>query len=91
MIDHHDVSGETIGLLEVLRGEQHRGARLDEGIDHIPEGEPALRVEPGGRLIEEEHRWRCDQRGCQIEPPAHAAGVGLDRATTGVGETELLQ
>ena len=39
----------------------------------------AARVEPGGRLVEEQHRRARDERGGEVEPAAHAARVGLGR------------
>ena len=46
---------------------------------------------PGGRLVEEQHRRARDERGREVEPAAHAAGVGLRHAVGGVGEVEALE
>ena len=48
--------------------------------DHAPHVVAAARVQPGGRLVQEQHLRVGDQRTGQVEPAAHAAGVGLDRA-----------
>ena len=50
-----------------------------------------LRVEAGGRLVEEQHRRAVDERGGEVEPPAHAARVGADGPVGGVGELEALE
>ena len=42
--------------------------------------DPAARVEPGRRLVEEEHRRTRDERRGQVEPAPHAARVRLARA-----------
>ena len=59
--------------------------------DHVPDGEPAARVEPGGRLVQEQHRRRHDQAGREVEPAAQAPGVRPDRAPGHVGEVEAVQ
>ena len=55
-VDHRDPVGELVGLLEVLRGQQHRGAVGDQRADRRPDLVAAARVQPGGRLVEEQHR-----------------------------------
>ena len=52
----------------------------DALLDHLPEAEPAARVQPGGRLVQEQHGRAEDERGGQVQPPAHAARVRLRRA-----------
>ena len=53
--------------------------------------EPAARVEPGRRLVEEEQARLPDQRRREVEPPAHAARVGLRHAVGRVVEREPLE
>ncbi len=91
VVDHGDLVGEGVGLLEVLRGEQDARALLDEVLDHRPQVDPTLGIEPGGGLVEEQHLGSCYQRGGDVEAPTHAAGVGLEGPVTGVGEPELLE
>ena len=71
-----------------LRGEQHRRAARDERLDRVPELDAAADVEPGGRLVEEQHRRPGDQRGGQVEAAAHPARVRADEPVGGVGEVE---
>ena len=81
VVDHRDRVGQPVGLVEVLRGQQHgraRRRRAPRSSSHRLE--PAARVEAGGRLVEEQHRRLGDERGGEVEPAAHAARVGLDRA-----------
>ena len=91
VVDHDDVVGERVRLVEVLRGEQHGDAVRDESADRPPHALPAARVEPGRRLVEEQHRRPHDEAGREVEAPAHAAGVALDHAVGGVDELELLE
>ena len=63
----------------------------DQLAQHLPQLDAAARVEAGGRLVEEQHRRRGDQADREVEPPAHAAGVGLHDPVAGVGEREPLE
>jgi hypothetical protein len=55
MVDDHDPVREPIGFLEVLGGEQQRGALGHQIGDHVPHLGSAAWVEPGRRLVEEQH------------------------------------
>ena len=58
----------SVRLLEVLRGEEHGHALLPrEAGDLRPEGAPALGIEAGGGLVEEEDRGTVDERGGGVE------------------------
>ena len=57
-VDHRDAVGQPVGLLEVLRREQHRGAGIGERRMTDPDLAAAAGVEAGGRLVEEDHRRR---------------------------------
>ncbi len=50
-----------------------------------------LGVEPGRRLVEEQHLRAVEQAHRDVEPALHAARVGLDLAVGGVGEAEALE
>ena len=91
VVDHDDVVGETVGLFEVLRREQHRCTFGDQLLDHPPEIGAALRVETGGRLVEEEHLGPVYERGREVEPAPHATAVGAHRTCRGVDEIEALE
>ena len=91
VVDDHDVAGQPVGLLEVLRGEQHRRALAHQLLDGRPQVLAALGVEARGRLVEEEDGRVRHQRGGQVEAAAHAARVGLEHPVAGVGQPELLE
>ena len=50
-----------------------------------------MRVEARRRLVEEQHRRPVDERGREVEPPAHPAGVGPHRPVGGLDEVESLE
>ena len=52
---------------------------------------PRARVEAGRRLVEQHHRRAADQPRGQVEPAAHAAGVGRRAPVGGLGEREAFQ
>jgi hypothetical protein len=91
VVDDRDPVGELVGLVEVLRAQQHGRALADERAHDLPHLVARARVEPRGRLVEDHQARGDDDAGGDVEPPAHAAGVVLDLARRGVGEAERLQ
>ena len=73
VVEHDDVVGELIGLFEVLRREDDRGAVAHEVAEHLPEVVAAARVETGGGLVEEQHARVGDEARREVEAAAHAA------------------
>ena len=59
--------------------------------DHVPHPEPAARIEPGRRLVEEQEARPADQRAGEIEPPPHPARVRLRDPVGGLVEEEALE
>jgi hypothetical protein len=88
MVDDHDVVGQLVGLVQVLRGEQDRDPVRDEAPDHRPHVGPAARVKPGRRLVQVQHPGIADQAGSQVQPAPHPARVRLRRPGGGIGEIE---
>ena len=91
MVEHGDPVGELVGLVQVLRGEEDRHAAGDQLADDLPHRAPAARVEPGGRLVEEDDPRVADQRHGQVEPAPHAAGVGRGGLLRRVREVEPVE
>ena len=87
-VDDRDPVGELVGLVEVLRGQQHRAALGDQVADGVPHLAAGARVEAGGRLVEEDQRRPGDQAGGQVEPAPHATGELRDLLVAGVLEAE---
>jgi hypothetical protein len=61
VVDDHDPAGQVVGLVQVLGGQQHVGAGRDQRPDGVPELDPAARVQPGGRLVQQQQPRRPDQ------------------------------
>ena len=91
MVDDGEVVGEAVGLLEVLRREQDRGPLGLEVLDDGPQLVAAVEVEARRGLVQEQHRRTVDERGAQVEAPAHPTGVRARRPVGGVDEVELLE
>ena len=89
-VEHDEVVGELVGLLEVLGGEQHGDAVGDERAHRVPHLVPVARVEPGGRLVEEQHFGAADEADREIQPAPHTARVGAHPPPRGLGEAEAL-
>ena len=91
MVDDRDLIGEAVGLVQVLRREEHRGALVDEGFDRFPECHAARQVETGRRLVEEEDRRPGDERGRKVEATPHPARVRAYEALARILEAEVDQ
>ena len=62
-----------------------------ELVDEIPHRDAAPRVEPRGRLVEEQHRRAADQAHRDVEPAAHATRVGAHHPVGRDREVEALE
>src|SRR5579863_3622036 len=71
--DRHSV-GELLGLVEIVRREEHGLAEFLQRADRVPGGAPRGGVEPGRRLVEEDQLGVADQRQGQVEAAPLAAG-----------------
>ena len=91
MVDDDDPVGQLIGLLHVLRRQQDGHVAGGEPLDHLPERQPASRIESGGGLVQEEHGRRGDQAHGEVETAAHPARIGLHLAPGRVGELEQFE
>ena len=91
MVDDDDAAGEVVGLVQVLGGEQHVGATLDEPSDRVPQLDPAARVQPGCRLVEQQEPRRAHQARAEVQLPPHATGVGAHEPPARLAEPEPLE
>jgi len=74
-VDDGDPVGQLIGFLQVLGGQQQRRPLAQLAHDR-PDLVAAARIQARGRLVEEQHpRARQQARG-DVQPAAHATGVG---------------
>ena len=89
---HHDQPvAQLLGLVHVVRGDHQRDARLLEPEQLVPQQVPGLRVEAGGRLVEQQQVGPVDQGAGDRQPPLHAAGEVLDLGLRLLGELHELQ
>ena len=62
LVHDHQPVAELLGLVHVVGGEHQRHALLLEPEQPVPEQVPGLRVEAGGRLVEQQQLGLVDQR-----------------------------
>ena len=88
-VDDRDAVAEALGLVEVVRGDEHRhlGSPPQPG-DSVEELGADQRVEPDRRLVEEEHPRARHERAGDLEPPPFAAAVRADGPVDELGEVE---
>ena len=90
-VEHPHPVGQLVGLVEVLRGQQHRHTVGDQLPHDLPHLSTAARVQPRGRLVEEDQPRRADQGHRQVQPALHPTGVRLGPTARRVRELEPLQ
>jgi hypothetical protein len=90
-VDHRDLIRELVGLLEVVRGQQHRRALGHEGAHDLPDLVAIAGILAGGRLVQEQHARREDEARREVEPSPHPAGVVLGLPARVIGEPEALE
>lgn len=83
--------GELLRLLEVLGGQQDRGARGREPLHGGPHLEPGRGVQAGRGLVEDDHRRVADEAHRDVQASPHAAGVRPGTPVRRVGEGEAPQ
>ena len=79
VVHDRDPVAELVRLLHVVRREQDRLARGVQLAEDLPQREPALRVEPGGRLVHEQHGGPVEDRARDHQPLGHPARKGEHR------------
>src|SRR5918993_4787738 len=90
-VDYNYPVGELVGLVQVLRSEQHRGTVGDEGAYGFPHLVATAWVEPRGRLVQEHHPRREHEAGREIQSSAHAPRVLARLLAGSLRETESLK
>src|SRR6266702_5676200 len=79
-VDRDQVVADPLDLAEQVRGDHDGDAELrPDPADQLEHGGTAGRVEPVGRLVEQQQLRRADQGLGQLHPLLHAGGVGADQ------------
>ena len=71
-VDDADAVAHLLGDLQHVRREEDRAPLLCQAAEQIFDDARAARVQPRGRLVEEEHLRRVQQRGRERELLTHA-------------------
>ncbi len=78
MIDNRDSLAKLVCLFHVMRRQKNRLTFSVEFAQQIPHRAARLRIEPGGRLVEEQNRRIVHQRAPDLQSLNHAAGKTID-------------
>ncbi len=82
----------VLGLVHVVGGEkQRRPVLLAQPAQHLPGARARLRIEPGGRLVEEQDVGAVDQAARDLEASLHAAREGARQILAAIVEVDELQ
>ena len=86
-IDDRDLVADLLDFVEQVRGKEHGPSLGDKAADHVPELVDAGRIEPVGRLVEDQELRVGKQAACDAEPLAHTERVTLHAFVRPLGET----
>ena len=75
---HDDPAGQALRLVQVVGGEQDAGPARGEVLDDRPEPPPGLRVQAGGRLVQEQHLRLAHDGDAQVHSPSLAPAQRAD-------------
>ena len=64
---------------------------IAQDLQVLPQVAPRARIEPGGRFVEQQHRWTVQQALGQFQAALHAAGERLDAVFGAVGQAHAAQ
>ena len=90
-VEDGDPVGELVGLIEVLRGEEHGRAVVGQALHDLPHRATTARIKAGGRLVEKDDLRRADQRHRQVQTATHPTRVRHRDPVRGIGQLELLE
>ena len=91
VVHHDEPVAELLGLVHEVRGEHQRGAAFLELVELVPQQVARLRIETGGRLVEQQQVGLVDQRAGDAHPPLLPAGQGVDLAVGAVAELDEVE
>ena len=83
--------GEVVGLVDVVGGEHDGGAGRGQVLDRGPRPPAGFGVEPGGRLVEEQHLGPADDPDGDVDPAALPAREGADPGLGVVDEVDQFE
>ena len=88
--DRHPVT-EAVRLFHVVRREQDRLPGLVQLAQYLPQGEPALRVEAGRGLVEEEDPGPVEDRPGHHQALGHTAGKRVGVGRRAIGQAKVFE
>ena len=90
-VHDHEPVAELLGLVHVVGREHERDAVLLQPVEPLPEHVARLRVEPGRRLVEQQHLGLVDERTRDREAALHAARERIDPRVAPVAQLHELE
>ena len=87
-IEDPDAVAQALGLLHVVRRVQDGHASGGQPVDALQDGVAALRIDPHGRLVQDQQPRPVEQPDPDVQPPFHATRVLLGGIVCPVGEAD---
>ena len=90
-VDDRDAIAEALGFFHVMRRVDDRAAFAMQRLDALEDLVARLRIDADGRLVEQQQFGIVQDRGGQIEPPLHAAGIAAGAIALAIGEADEIE
>src|ERR1700722_11567513 len=91
MVNNCEAVAQALGLVHVVRGEEHGAAVALKGADNVPKLTAALRIKTGGRFVQKENLRIAHQRSRNREPLALASREFAHPRVGLLSELQLLE
>jgi hypothetical protein len=91
LVHDDEAVAQLLGLVHVVRRDDEGHALALEPEEPVPQDVPRLRVQPGRRLVEEQHLGVVDQAAGDRQAPLHPSGQRLDPVVAALGELREVQ
>ena len=91
LAEQRDPVAHALHAVEQMRRQQHRDVAMLEIADDLQQLQRRLRIEAGGRLVQDRDLGVLHQDFGEPEPLAHAAREGVDRLVGNLLQADMVE
>ena len=91
VVDDRDARAQLLELGQDVAADDDRLAQRAQLAEELAQLDPGARIEPGGRLVEQQHLGVVDERVGEAQPLLHAAREALDVGVALVAEVDEVE
>ena len=91
VVNDADSAAQGLDFFHVMARVDDRDPFAIEPLDFLEDVISRLRIDADRRLVEQDEVRAVNERGAEVQPPLHAARVGLDPFVGSIGEAHRLE